>query len=293
MVHLTRPPRAIWVLAILLLCASSALADIVVNEIMYNPTADQGSDSYFEWVELWNTGDGAVDLSDWSLTDGEATFVIDSGTQVPSKHFVLIARRPDSLLLQPEYSDNLGDGDDVLLGPATFSLLNTSDEIVLVDPLGSTVDSVQYHDGPAGEWPVEPDGEGPSLELRNPDLNNNLGSSWEASTETYGSPGDTNSAFASVVEEERNGRRMHSDALTVTSGVSCGVFRVRLTLSQRSSVLLTLYDTSGKHVSEVFSGHLEAGAHELDFETRALAGTYVLHCELGDRRTATKVVVLN
>ena len=56
---------------------------------------------------------------------------------------------------------------------------------------------------------------------------------------------------------------------------------------------VTLYDTSGKHVSEVFSGHLEAGAHELDFETRVPAGTYVLHCELGGRRTATKVVVLN
>jgi hypothetical protein len=290
---ITRRWKAALAACIIALCLGTLGAEVVINEIMYNPAADQGSDSYFEWIELWNTGDGTVDLTDWILTDGESDFVMDSGTSVPSKDFVVVARRPDSLLLQPEYADNLGDGDDLLLGPATFSLLNSMDEVVLVDPLGTTVDSVQYQNGPDDDWPVEPDGEGPSLELRNPDLDNTLGSSWEASVETYGTPGDTNSAFASVVEEEHGSPHGPGGELSVASGISRGTFHVRLSLDVRSSVRMELYDTSGKYLQEVFSGTLQAGPQELDFGVDVPSGTYVLRCEIGGRRTTAKVIVLN
>jgi hypothetical protein len=279
------------VLGVLLLTGASG-ADVVVNEIMYNPATEQGSDSYFEWVELWNAGASAIDLTAWTLTDGEGTFVVDSGTRLAGGHFAVIARNPDSLVLQPEYADDLGDGNDILLGPATLSLTNTSDEIVLVDPLGTTVDSVQYYDGPEDNWPVEPDGGGPTLELRDPHLNNNLGTSWAASTETYGTPGDTNSAFSSKVSETRRNPRISQKSRAMTCRISRGGLHVQLDLEERAHVSLELYDTAGKRLFDVYSGPLEAGTHEMSFEQEIPAGTYVLHCTLDERTLSSKVLVL-
>ena len=59
-----------WLTGLLLLCLLPASADIVINEVM-------ASNGYFEnghawdWVELYNSGKTAVDLSGWHLSDSK------------------------------------------------------------------------------------------------------------------------------------------------------------------------------------------------------------------------------
>jgi hypothetical protein len=50
-------------------CVGWSEAQVVINEIMYNPSTDQGADTGYEWVELYNAGAGSVDLGGWRLWD--------------------------------------------------------------------------------------------------------------------------------------------------------------------------------------------------------------------------------
>lgn len=58
----------------ILFCSGSAKAGLLITEVMYSPFADPLSlspdASPGEWIELFNTGPGVVDLSQYELVDG-------------------------------------------------------------------------------------------------------------------------------------------------------------------------------------------------------------------------------
>ena len=55
------------------------------------------------------------------------------------------------------------------------------------------VDEVNYND--SSPWPLEPDGNGPTLELIHPSLDNDLGVNWATSDNNGGTPGVVNSVY--------------------------------------------------------------------------------------------------
>jgi len=57
-------------LVILLVLCNSALA-LEINEVMYNPSSEQGGNSYSEWVEIYNNGDDDIDLTGWKICNDE------------------------------------------------------------------------------------------------------------------------------------------------------------------------------------------------------------------------------
>jgi hypothetical protein len=65
-------------------------------------------------------------------------------------------------------------------GQFTRNLTNSSQKIVLADGFGNTIDTVEYFD--ASPWPIEADGAGSYLQLISTTLDNNLASSWVASS---------------------------------------------------------------------------------------------------------------
>src|SRR4051812_38450149 len=52
-----------------LLCVLSSRADVIINEIHYDPDIKT---ELVEFIELYNTGATSVDLSGWALTDAVA-----------------------------------------------------------------------------------------------------------------------------------------------------------------------------------------------------------------------------
>jgi len=75
------------------LCAGPAhaqIAPISVVEVFYDAVP---SDDGLEWIELWNQGDVAVDLSTWSLGWGGTTYLsgqaVLSGVIAPGARFVV------------------------------------------------------------------------------------------------------------------------------------------------------------------------------------------------------------
>ncbi|MCG8491020.1 MAG: lamin tail domain-containing protein, partial [Sneathiellales bacterium] len=140
--------------------ANSPVGDkkIIINEIMYNPHdySDSG-----DWVELYNNSDNQIDISGWKFSDDKNTFVFPDDTKLDAKEYIILVSDLDDF--QEVYSfDNILEID--------FAFDNDGEELLLVDVEEEIIDIVKYSS--ESPWPDEADGEGPSLELKNPSFNN-------------------------------------------------------------------------------------------------------------------------
>jgi len=151
-------------------------APIVISELHYNPSLKQGIDNNFEFIELFNRGSRTVDLSGYRFIEG-LEFALPPGTVLRPGQCLLISKRADT------YRDAPCDIQQWARG----SLSNGGEVVRLLDREGVEVDSVKYDD--VFPWPEEPDSEGPSLEIVDPERPNYTYENWQASEEIGGSPG--------------------------------------------------------------------------------------------------------
>lgn len=172
----------------LTLTVSFAFAQVVINEISYN-SPESGNDS-LEYIELLNAGASAVNIGGWHFAAGvEDTF--PSFDLQPGEYYVTAVNAQAMLHVFGITVHQWSGG----------ALSNGGELIKLVDAADALVDSVLYDD--ADPWPVEPDGNGPSLELKDPATDNNDGANWQFSGgntgiiingfEVSGTPGAVNS----------------------------------------------------------------------------------------------------
>ena len=162
----------------------------VISEIMYDPAgaseaevAAGHSKSDFEYIEIYNASETAIDLSDLSLIEG-VRFDFNSGALLslaPKSYAVIVA---DIEAFRMRYGTTAS-----IAGRFGKSLNNDGETIEVNTPLGEVIKKITYAD--RDPWPSEADGDGFSLELVNPDDNPepNDASNWAASTASGGSPG--------------------------------------------------------------------------------------------------------
>ncbi len=159
--------------------------DIVINEIMQNPSAV--SDANGEWFELYNTTAGPIDLDGWAITDNDSDIhVIDNGGPllIDAGGFLVLAANADP-------ATNGGVPVDYAYG-SELTLANGADELVLVSTDSLEIDRVEWDGGT-----LFPDPNGASMALLATNLNNNDGTNWcEAMTlygdGDFGTPGAAN-----------------------------------------------------------------------------------------------------
>ena len=151
------------------LVALSAQAQIVINEINYDP-AD--TTKAIEFVELHNPTGAAVNVGGWRLEDG-VDFVIPAGTTIAAGGYLVLAENP--AVFQARYGF-------APLGPWLGSLSNSGERIQLRNTSASVVDEVNY--GVGFPWPTSANGGGPSMEAIHSALDRSLGGSWRASATT-------------------------------------------------------------------------------------------------------------
>jgi hypothetical protein len=161
----------------------SALPELVINEIHYNPADSQGADEDYEFIELFNAGSAPVNLAGFSLTDG-ISFTFPADATIAAGEHIVVAKTAATYTGHGYQVFQSSDGD----------LSNGGETLILNDSGGNLVDSVAYDDDDALGWPTAPDGSGPSLSLSSPSLDNSLAASWAASPATGGSPGAANSS---------------------------------------------------------------------------------------------------
>lgn len=167
---------------------------LVINEINYNSldTAVAG-----DWVEFYNPHEYYLDLEGWTFrdSDDQHTFVFPEGTIIPPfDYLVLVRDSADFNSIFPDVENYIGE--------MNFGLSSNGELIRIFDAEGALVDTVNY--GVEDPWPTEPNGNGPTLELKFWTYDNALPESWIAS-EFNGTPGEMNGYIVDVpelIEEE-------------------------------------------------------------------------------------------
>ncbi len=154
--------------------------DVVINEIMYHPISNDDDDEY---VELFNKGSSNVSIGSWQFTDG-ITFTFPADAVIPATGYVVVAK--DVVRLRAVYT-NLTAANS--FGDYSGSLKNSGEKLALAKPDDPgdpaqdlvVVDEVSYKDG--GRWGPWADGDGSSLELKDPRSDNALADNWADSDE--------------------------------------------------------------------------------------------------------------
>jgi hypothetical protein len=144
--------------------------DIVINEIMYDPPSDHRNG---EFIEIYNRGGAPVNLSGWRFVDG-VDFRFPVGTMLNDGDYLVVAA--DRAWMQSTY------GTIPLIGDFTGQLGDSGELVRLEDGWGNLVDQVDYL--PSGDWPELADGDGSSMELKHPDMDNDAAASWADSDES-------------------------------------------------------------------------------------------------------------
>lgn len=151
---------------------------VVINEIHYNGADNTVRDSF---IELHNPLDTDLDLSLWRVRGG-LDYVLPAGSIIPARGFLVLAENP--AVMQSRYGVTA-------LGPWAGGIRNEGEEITLRNPVNEVVDRVGFKS--EFPWPIAANGDGPSMQLVHPGLDNDLGSSWRSALPT---PGTNNSVYA-------------------------------------------------------------------------------------------------
>ena len=159
--------------------------DVVINEIMADPSPVVGLPDA-EYMEILNTtAASSFDLAGWTFTDGSTTGVLPAFTLTPGMYALLVDDATASLF----------SGVANVISVTSFpSMNNDGDPLVLKDGGGQVIDAVTY----ALDWyndAIKQDG-GWTLEQRNYTAPCSGADNWTASNDAQGgTPGEVNSVL--------------------------------------------------------------------------------------------------
>jgi hypothetical protein len=149
-------------------CSDFDLPPLVISKIHYHPMDWWNIDGdLFEFIEITNNGDEEVDLTGIYFRELGVTYQFPDNAHIAGRQAIVLCS--DSLMFTEFYNTTP-------FGQYTRKLSNKSENLVLADAWGNIIDQVHYSD--SLPWPMEADGEGPYLELKDLDSDNSLAENW-------------------------------------------------------------------------------------------------------------------
>jgi len=149
---------------------------LIITEIMYNAPSDNSN--ALEFLEIYNNSTASIDLGgitvndegnfiftfpEMSLAEGEMVLLATDKATADAFYGVTFLDMPQAI------SNALGNGGELL------EIKNSN---------GDVISQVEYSDD--APWPTSVDGDGPSLELLNPNADFNEGTNWTPATNLVG-----------------------------------------------------------------------------------------------------------
>ena len=161
----------------------AAAGNLVISEIHYNPSDEQGNDS--EFVELMNVSNQRISLNGVRFTRGISYTFEDQASLDPGSRILLV--------YDPSAFQNTYGTDPVVGGVYLSRLSNGGEGLTLSAADGSIIESIEYND--RSPWPLIADGVGYSLVRVSPGAvaDGSLPQNWRSSVEPGGTPGSTDS----------------------------------------------------------------------------------------------------
>lgn len=255
---------------------------IVINEINYN------SDVAFDpedWVELYNNSMSTIDMSGWLLKDADDlhSFTIPYSTTLAKGEYLILCK--DTLRFKEHFP-----GIQAYVGNFDFGFDADGELIRLTDTQGHIIDAVTYDD--TSPWPTEPDGNGATLELRNPNFDNSIAGNWSYS-KNHGTPGALNSSFSLLATHaDHSYPTGFSLAQNYPNPFNAATI-ISYTVMEEARVILKVYDVLGREIRTLVDAEHSPGKYEQQFLAGQLAsGVYFYVINAKDYREVKKMMLL-
>ncbi|MEL1230536.1 MAG: CotH kinase family protein [Candidatus Neomarinimicrobiota bacterium] len=226
---------------------------LVINEINYNSSEDHESG---DWIEIFNPGDMDIDISGYKLKDdnNDHSYNFPDETIIPSGEYLVISN--DLEAFSELYSSQIP-----IVGPFDFGFGGGGDEVRIFDQEGVLVDSVSYDD--ESPWPLEPDGSGPTLELKNSNLDNELAESWSSSS-GFGSPGEQNTSYLNVNDLKDPGPEEYA-LLNAYPNPFNGSINIPIIIPSQTNSKVIIFNVLGQKITEISIEHFGIGKHTISW----------------------------
>ena len=256
---------------------------ITINEINYNsaPSHESG-----DWIEFINAGHEPVNMSGWQFRDEDDLHVFEFPDNLILDSGGLTVICNDSAAFRDEFPAVQN-----LCGMFGFGLSGKGELIRLYDNEGSLVDSLSY--GVVAPWPETADGQGPTLALRRPDLDNSRPENWFAS-KPYGSPGQPNQDPDGIVRENLENIPAYFSVGPAYPNPFNPETAIPVNLPLSGKIRLAIYDLTGRLVTTLHEGRLAAGKYTFRWRPGGwnASGIYFYVLHVSDGRTASGKLVL-
>lgn len=263
------------------------IVPIVINEINYHSSPHFDTE---DWLELHNFSDCPIDISGWMLKDADDghCFVIPANRSITAYGYFILCRNGSSFgNFFPAVTDWAGNFD--------FGFDSKGELIRLFDRDGQLVDSIRY--GVKSPWAESANGEGYSLELRNPKLDNSQPQSWAASTRIGGTPGTANSTLTLVPQPD------------FAAPLSIELFQnypnpfnqqttIQFNVAREELVKIIIYNLRGEEVKTLINNKYHPGVHHTIWDgtdkigNRASSGLYFYCLIVGMERWVKKMLLI-
>ena len=241
---------------------------VIINEINYNSNEENDSG---DWIELYNPFDSPIDLINWVITDKdyESGYVFSENMLLQGGAYIILAK--DELKFQ-----NVHDDVQNVKGNLSFGLSSEGETLQLYSSEGLLTDSVSYL--PTLPWSELANGQGYTLELRSPELDNSKSENW-TSFRSLGSPGESNDEISEITEIENKLQIKRYPNPFVD------VVKLDIYLHNSSFVSAKLYDREGRLVETFYENKLVEGLHTISTDLKDMAkGIYILEVNIGGKQ---------
>ena len=238
---------------------------IVINEINYNSSKNFDAD---DWVELYNRSNSAIDVSNWILKDDDDShaYKLPQNTIMQGNTYMVLSSDVSKF---KEVFTNVSS----VHGDLGFKFSSSGDMVRLYDNAGTLQDSVAFTS--KSPWAVEANGEGPTLELLGPFLENSIPESWSTFLGN-GTPGQKNNVLTSIEEVNNFEIQIYPNPTAAEVWISNQNLKIEKTI---------VCDVTGKVLSQI-NGQVEM----IDL-TRFKSGIYNIKFLIADGTVITKMVV--
>ncbi len=267
--------------------STGTAGDIIITEIMQNPSAVYDSDG--EWFEVYNTTSADIDINGWYIKDNDTdSHHISNGGPllVPAHGYFVLGRNANSatnggVAVDYEYSG--------------VDLANGADEIVLFASDGTTeIDRVEYDGGP--NWP-DPSSASMYFTGQAAD-DNNTAANWDVSALAWdGSAGDAGSPGYGDIVAGAIGSNP-----TAPTQFSLGqnypnpfnpTTRIKYQLAKQGNVQLIVYNTLGQKVAVPLNARQNPGTYTIVFDGSKLAsGVYFYQLAIENHLSQMRKMIL-
>jgi hypothetical protein len=260
---------------------TTAVNTVIINELNYNSLNEFDPE---DWLELHNPTDRSIDISGWKIMDEDDNtgYIIPANTILPSMEYIVLCRNIIQFnQLFPDVTNTRGN--------TGFGLNNAGEVIRLYNNHNQLVDSVAYDDD--FPWPVQPDGNGPTLALGDPQLDNSQAQNWMASNR-YGTPGKPND-FQVVSINELSVKPVNFQlSQNYPNPFNRSTFII-YSLPQSGRVTLKIYDMLGKEIKTLVNSFQQANNYKMNFTANDLpSGVYFCRLQAGSRIMTKKMLLL-